>query len=77
MNLQIARSLFFIGSLAVTTVAAAAWNEPGPEVLKAEKGQGACVLPRVAKAEAEDVSRAGHNALLFLFGLTQGLRSGA
>ncbi|WP_040261864.1 hypothetical protein [Pseudomonas massiliensis] len=77
MNLQIARSLFFIGSLAVTTMAAAAWNEPGPEVLKAEQGQGACALPRATKAGAEDVSRAGHNALLFLFGLTQGLRSGA
>jgi hypothetical protein len=77
MNLQIARSLFLLASLAVATAAVAAWDEPRPGVLRAEEGQGLCQLPRTQKGEASAVVQPTHNALLLMFGLTQGLRSGA
>lgn len=76
MNLQIARSLFLLASLALTTVAVAAWNEPPPGVLRAEDGQGICPFPKAQKASTDQV-QPDHNALLLMFGLTQGLRSGA
>jgi hypothetical protein len=77
MNLQFARGLFFLGSLAVTTAAFAAWDEPRPGVLRAEAGQGVCLFPRAQKSEAAAEAPPGHNMLLLMLGLTQGLRSGA
>ncbi len=77
MNLHFARSLFLLGSLAVATAAFAAWDEPRPGVLRAEDGQGFCVSPRAQKGESASAVQPSHNALLLMFGLTQGLRSGA
>lgn len=77
MNLQIARSLFFLASLAVTTAAVAAWDQPRPGVLRAEDGQGLCLFPKAQKSEAAAEAQPGHNLLLLMLGLTQGLRSGA
>lgn len=77
MNLQFARGLFFLGSLALATAAAAAWNEPGPGVLRAEYGQGICPFPKALKDSASAEAHPDHNLLLLMFGLTQGLRSGA
>lgn len=73
MKLEIARALFLVGALAVTTVAAAAWEQPGLTVIsKAEVG-GLCPLPREAKVEQVSV-KPDHDFLLFLFGMRQGLR---
>ncbi|AMK32695.1 MULTISPECIES: hypothetical protein [Pseudomonas] len=73
MKLEIARALFLVAALAVTTAAAAAWEQPRPTVFsKAEVG-GVCPLPRVAKVE-QGRAEPDHDLLLFLFGMRQGLR---
>lgn len=73
MKLEIARALFLVAALAVTTAAAAAWEQPRPTVFsKAEVG-GVCALPRVAKVE-QGRAEPDHDLLLFLFGMRQGLR---
>ncbi len=73
MKLEIARALFLVAALAVTTVAAAAWEQPRPTVFsKAEVG-GVCPLPRVAREE-RGRAEPDHDLLLFLFGMRQGLR---
>ncbi|CAM4095711.1 hypothetical protein CCOS865_03682 [Pseudomonas reidholzensis] len=72
MKLEIARALFLVAALAVTTAAVAAWEEPRPTVFsKADLG-GQCALPRVAKAQG--TVQPDHDLLLLLFGLRQGLR---
>jgi hypothetical protein len=77
MNLQIARSVFFMASLALTTAAVAAWHEPRPGVVRVEDGQGLCAFPKAQKAESAAAAQPSHNLLLLMLGLTQGLRSGA
>ncbi|MCX5511177.1 hypothetical protein [Pseudomonas sp. BJa3] len=73
MKLEIARALFLVAALAVTTAAAAAWEQPRPMVFsKAGKG-GQCPLPRVVKADQAQ-AQPDHDLLLFLFGMSQGLR---
>ncbi|MGJ3439727.1 hypothetical protein AAZU54_06975 [Pseudomonas sp. Je.1.5.c] len=72
MKLEIARALFLVGALVVTTAAAAAWDEPGPTVFSKAGQAGQCALPRVAKQQA--VAQPDNDLLLFLFGLRQGLR---
>ncbi|CAK17137.1 hypothetical protein [Pseudomonas entomophila] len=74
MKLEIARALFFVGALGVTTVAAAAWEQPRPMVFsKAEVGE-ACPLPRVVVKPGQARVEPDHDLLLFLFGMRQGLR---
>ncbi|WP_166364353.1 hypothetical protein [Pseudomonas akapageensis] len=70
MKLEIARGLFLVAALAVATVAMAAWEEPGPVVLRSA---GHCPVPPVAKAQV--AVRPDQDLLLFMFGLTQGMRS--
>ncbi|MFJ2984974.1 MULTISPECIES: hypothetical protein [unclassified Pseudomonas] len=73
MKLEIARALFLIAGLAVTTVAVAAWEEPRPEVFsKAEQAE-QCALPRELKQQ-QVKAQPDQDLLLFLFGLRQGLR---
>lgn len=73
MKLEIARTLFILGALATTTVAVAAWTEPRPAVFSANELRSQCPLPRVAK---ESVAvKPDQDLLLFLFGMSQGLRS--
>ncbi|MDR2305652.1 MAG: hypothetical protein LBE53_00390 [Paucimonas sp.] len=73
MKLEIARALFFVGALGVTTAAVAAWEQPRPTVFsKAEQG-GLCPLPRMAKP-GHLKAEPDHDLLLFLFGMRQGLR---
>ncbi|MCO7514558.1 hypothetical protein NJF44_05080 [Pseudomonas guariconensis] len=73
MKLEIARALFLLAALAVTTAAVAAWEEPRPAVFsKAEMG-GQCPLPRVV-VKQQVQAQPDHDLLLFLFGLRQGLR---
>ena len=73
MKLEIARALFLVAGLAVTTVAVAAWEEPRPVVFsKAEQAE-QCTLPKESK-QHQVQTQPDQDLLLFLFGLRQGLR---
>jgi len=72
MKLEIARALFLLAGLAVTTVAVAAWDEPRPVVFSKAEMAEQCPLPRTVKAQ--QTAQPDHDLLLFLFGLRQGLR---
>ncbi|KTC42021.1 hypothetical protein AO260_09890 [Pseudomonas sp. ABAC21] len=72
MKLEIARGLFLIGALGVSALALAAWELPRTQVLSATEGSGQCLLPRVAKASV--AARPDHDLLLFMFGMSQGMR---
>ncbi|MET0125433.1 hypothetical protein [Pseudomonas caspiana] len=70
MKLELARGLFILGALVVTSAAMAAWVEPGTKVLSALHGEGHCPLPRVARTH--EVVSPSHDLLLLMFGLAQG-----
>jgi hypothetical protein len=70
MKLELARGLFLLGALAVTSVAMAAWEQPGTKILSAQHGEGLCHLPRVVKTQA--TVKPDHDLLLLMFGLAQG-----
>lgn len=72
MKLEIARGLFLVGALVVASLAVAAWEQPRTQVLSAMHSDAHCPLPRVAKASA--VVKPDHDLLLFMFGMTQGMR---
>lgn len=72
MKLEIARGLFLIGALAVASMAVAAWEQPRTQVIGAVNGEARCPLPRVAKASV--ATQPDHDLLLFMFGLSQGLK---
>jgi hypothetical protein len=72
MKLEIARGLFLVGALAVASLAVAAWEQPRTEVLSAAHSDAHCPLPRVAKASV--ATKPDHDFLLFMFGLSQGMR---
>ncbi|MBM9487528.1 hypothetical protein JBE38_16475 [Pseudomonas sp. ICBG1301] len=72
MKLEIARGLFLVGALGVAALALAAWEQPHTQVLSAVDGNGQCLLPRVAKANVK--ARPDHDLLLFMFGMSQGMR---
>lgn len=72
MKLEIARGLFLIGALAVTSMAVAVWEQPRSQILTASYTGEYCPLPRVAKAS--EVIRPDDDLLLFMYSLSQGLR---
>jgi hypothetical protein len=72
MKLEIARGVFLLGALAVASLAVAAWEQPRTQILSSVNGDAHCPLPRVAKASV--ATRPDHDLLLFMFGLSQGLR---
>ncbi|MEX3773561.1 hypothetical protein [Pseudomonas sp. MYb118] len=72
MKLEIARGLFLVGALAVASLAVAAWEQPRTQVLSSVNGDEQCPMPRVAKASV--AAQPDHDLLLFMFGLSQGLR---
>lgn len=72
MKLEIARGVFLIGALAVASLAMAAWEQPRTQVLSAVSDGAHCPLPRIAKASV--ATQLDHDLLLFMFGLSQGLR---
>ncbi|MBP5074153.1 hypothetical protein PUP68_26820 [Pseudomonas chlororaphis] len=75
MKLEIARGLFLIGALAVASLAVAAWEQPRMEVLSSTQAGAHCPLPRVAKVpKTSTAARPDQDLLLFMFGLTQGMR---
>ncbi|MEE1869555.1 hypothetical protein [Pseudomonas auratipiscis] len=71
MKLEIARGLFLVAALGVATAAVAAWEEPGPVVFSHAAPE-QCPLPRVVKSQV--TASPDHDLLLFLFGMSQGLR---
>ncbi|MFJ4347899.1 hypothetical protein [Pseudomonas sp. NPDC089401] len=73
MKLEIARALFLVAGLAVTTAAVAAWEEPRPVVFSKAEQAAQCALPREVKPQHAQVAP-DHDLLLFLFGMRQGLR---
>lgn len=74
MKLEIARALFLIAGLAVTTVAVAAWEEPRPMVFSKAAMADQCMLPREMKSQQQAKVEPDQDLLLFLFGMRQGLR---
>ncbi|MEE3507217.1 hypothetical protein QN399_13250 [Pseudomonas sp. 10C3] len=72
MKLEIARGFFLVGALGIASLALALWEQPGPKILSAQHGEGRCLLPRVAKVQ--ESMRPDHDLLLFMYGLTQGVR---
>lgn len=71
MKLEVARGLFLVGALAVASMAVAAWEQPRTQVLSSSSGDN-CPLPRIAKASV--ATQPDHDLLLFIFGMSQGLR---
>ena len=74
MKLEIARALFLVAGLAVTTVAVAAWEEPKPTVFSKAELADQCALPRGMKPQQQAEAAPDQDLLLFLFGMRQGLR---
>lgn len=72
MKREIARSLFLLGALVIASVAMAAWEEPRTEIFSATLDGSYCPIPRVAKVIAD--VQPDHQLLLFMFGMSQGLR---
>lgn len=72
MKLEIARGLFLVGAMGVAALALAAWEQPRTQVLSAVQGSAQCLQPRVAKASA--AVKPDHELLLFMFGMSQGMR---
>ncbi|MHB2249527.1 hypothetical protein [Pseudomonas fitomaticsae] len=72
MKLEIARGLFLVGALAVASLAVAAWEQPRMQVIGATGAGAHCPMPRVAKAAV--ATQPDHDLLLFMFGLSQGMR---
>ncbi|MGZ0782694.1 hypothetical protein DNK59_01995 [Pseudomonas sp. TKO26] len=71
MKLEIARGVFLAGALAVASLALVVWEQPRTQVLSAVQGEH-CPLPRVAKSTT--AARPDHDLLLFMFGMSQGLK---
>ena len=74
MKLEIARALFLVAGLAVTTAAVAAWEEPRPTVFSKAELADQCALPRDVKPQQQAEAAPDQDLLLFLVGMRQGLR---
>ena len=72
MKREIARSLFLLAALAIAGVAFAAWEQPVTQVLSSTQNGAHCPLPRAVKVAV--ATRPDHDLLLFMFGMSQGLR---
>ncbi|MHA6492671.1 hypothetical protein ACX0MV_05400 [Pseudomonas borbori] len=70
MKLEIARGLFVVAALSVASMAAAAWHEPGTQVIT-HSDFSPEVLP--LKAQTAEVVRPDKDLLLFMFSLSQGM----
>lgn len=71
MKREIARGLFLLVALAVTSAALVAWEQPVMQVISGPNSAN-CPLPRVIKtAQAEQPD---HDLLLFMFGMAQGFK---
>ncbi|MCW8154688.1 hypothetical protein D7243_00660 [Stutzerimonas stutzeri] len=73
MKLEIARGLFLVGALGVTTLCVAAWNEPSAMLVQSSADRSYCPLPPSGKVRF-DAARPDQDLLLLLYGLSQGMR---
>jgi hypothetical protein len=75
MKLEIARGLFLVGALSVTAIAAAAWQEPAPQVLDAAVcAEQQCPPVSARHDDIGAVQADGDNLLLLVFGLSHAMR---
>ncbi len=72
MKLELARGVFLVGALGIAALALAAWEVPRTQVLSAVQDGAQCPLPRVAKVSV--AAQPDHDLLLFMFGMSQGMR---
>lgn len=70
MKLAIARGLFLGCALSIVSLAAAAWSEPGTQVLHGSLDRDYCPLPPLAR-QVETPVRPDHDLLLFIYSLSQ------
>lgn len=61
-----------IGALAVTSMAVAVWEQPRSQILSASTVGAHCPVPRIAKAS--EAIQPDNDLLLFMFGLSQGMK---
>ena len=73
MKLEIARSAFLVAALGVVALAATAWIEPGPQVLRGSNMQNFCRLP--ANAHSATQAEPDQDLLLLMYGLSKSMRS--
>ncbi|MFP6848333.1 MAG: hypothetical protein VCA57_06480 [Pseudomonas sp.] len=73
MKLEIARGLFLVAALSVASLAVAAWQEASPQVITHNEQLGYCPLP--PQIRASQAVRPDQDLLLFMFGLSLGVRS--
>jgi hypothetical protein len=70
MRLETARGLFIAAALSVASIAAAAWHEPGTQVVSQSELGLAPLSPRERTAE---VLQPDQDLLLFMYSLSQGM----
>lgn len=71
MKLEIARGLFLVAALGVTSIAFAAWSEDSPQVITGFS-QGYCPMPVSQRMDQQ--TKPDHDLLLFMFGMSQPVR---
>lgn len=69
MKLALARGLFIACALGIASLAAAAWSEPGTQVLHGSVDRAFCPLPPVARQIDAQVTP-DHDLLLFIYSLS-------
>ena len=75
MKLEIARGLFLVGALSVTAFAAAAWQEPAPQILDASTCTAhPCPVVSARHVDLAPVEADGDNLLLLVFGLSHAMK---
>lgn len=76
MKLEIARGLFLVGALSVTALAAAAWQEPEPQVLDAVScAEQQCPAVSSRHVDLRQVEADSDNLLLLVFGLSHAMKA--
>lgn len=73
MKLEIARGMFLVGALGITTLCVGAWNEPSAMLVQSSTEREYCPLPPSGNARF-DAARPDQDLLLLLYGLSQGMR---
>lgn len=75
MKLEIARGLFLVGALGVTALAAAAWQEPEPQVIDPVScADQRCPAVSARHDAAQPLEADGDKLLLLMFGLSQAIK---
>lgn len=76
MKSEIARGLFLVGALSVTALAAAAWQEPAPQVLDAAScAEQLCPAVSSRHVDIGKVEADRDNLLLLVFGLSHAMKA--